>query len=230
MVDESYRPRVLIADDEPVVRAAISAQLKGKFDVIGEAGDAAGAIRFARKYRPDVALVDVEMPGGGLHATQVIHGESPETAIVILSSDTARSSVLRFTDAGAVAFLRKGTSGRELAKRLNQAFHARQLAERRVEHVRQAADDRFRAAFDEAGAGMAIMPLEGEDAGRLVTVNSAYARILGREADSWSVATSSVGHIPTTCPTVSATPWQNSLPATSGVPISKRAMWTATGT
>jgi diguanylate cyclase (GGDEF)-like protein/PAS domain S-box-containing protein len=179
----ALRPRLLIADDEPVVRAAIAAQLRGEFEVIGEAADAAQAIRLTRQHRPDVALIDVEMPGGGLHATQAIHGESPETAIIMLSSDTARSSVLRFLDAGAVAYLRKGTSARQLSERLHQALEARKLAEPPVDHVRRVADDRFRAAFEDAGSGMAIMPLEGEDAGRLVSVNRAYARMLGRDAD-----------------------------------------------
>jgi diguanylate cyclase (GGDEF)-like protein/PAS domain S-box-containing protein len=177
------KPRVLIVDDEPVVRAALSAQLKSKFDVIGEAEDADGAIAMARMHRPDAVLIDVEMPGGGLHATQIIHDQSPETVIVILSSDTARSSVLRFLDAGAVAYLRKGTSAQQISVRLTEALDAGKLAGRPVDHVRRASDDRFRAAFNEAGSGMAIMPLEGENAGRLVSVNSAYARMLGREAD-----------------------------------------------
>jgi diguanylate cyclase (GGDEF)-like protein/PAS domain S-box-containing protein len=176
------KPRVLIADDEPVVRAALSAQLKTKFCVVGEAEDADGAIALARRHRPDAVLLDVEMPGGGLHATQTIHDLSPETVIVILSSDTARSSVLRFLDAGAVAYLRKGTSAQQISVRLTEALEAGKLARQPVDHVRRASDDRFRAAFDEAGSGMAIMPLEGEDAGRLVSVNSAYARMLGREA------------------------------------------------
>ncbi|MGA2926019.1 MAG: response regulator [Solirubrobacteraceae bacterium] len=62
------RPRVLIADDEPVVRAAITAQLNGHFEIVGQADDADGAIAIAQDCQPDVALIDVEMrrapPGG----------------------------------------------------------------------------------------------------------------------------------------------------------------------
>jgi diguanylate cyclase (GGDEF)-like protein/PAS domain S-box-containing protein len=184
----------LIADDEPVVRSAISAQLKANFDVIAEAGDADAAIRLAKEFRPAVALIDVEMPGGGLHATRGIRGGSPATVIVMFSSDRARSSVLQFLDAGAVAYLRKGASATQLAERLEEALDARSLVDTRGELARRAADDRFRAAFDEAGIGMAIMPLEGQDAGRLGAVNSAYAtmlgrhggELLGRNAETWT--------------------------------------------
>jgi diguanylate cyclase (GGDEF)-like protein/PAS domain S-box-containing protein len=188
------RPRLVIADDEPVVCAAIGAQLKHRFVVVGQAPDAAGAIALTRRLHPDVALIDVEMPGGGLLATRVIHEESPATAVVILSSDRARSSVLQFLDAGAVGFLRKGTSGERLAARLGEAIEAHKLAHEPPRPIRQASRERFRAAFDHSGIGTAIMSLQGEDAGRLIAVNSAYANLLGyepndlvgRNAESWT--------------------------------------------
>ncbi|MGA2927329.1 MAG: diguanylate cyclase [Solirubrobacteraceae bacterium] len=180
---DGERPRVVIADDEPVVRAAISAQLRSQFDVVGQADDADGAIRLAQSCRPDVALIDVEMPGGGLYATQVIRVQSPDTAIVILSSDRTRASVLEFLDAGATAYLRKGSSPKHLAERINEALSARRLTNEPADRIRRAADERFRAAFDEAGVRMAIMPLEGDRAGRLIAVNSAYATMLGRDVD-----------------------------------------------
>jgi CheY-like chemotaxis protein len=63
--DGDRRPRLLIADDEVVVRAALSAQLAGDFEVIAVAENATEASELAATHRPDVALIDVEMPGGG---------------------------------------------------------------------------------------------------------------------------------------------------------------------
>src|ERR1700690_1975495 len=88
------RPSALLADDEVVIRTALTAQLKADFAIVGCAQDASGAIELVRRHRPDVALVDIEMPGGGLEATAGIRGVSPETAIVIMTSDERRSSVL----------------------------------------------------------------------------------------------------------------------------------------
>jgi len=188
-------PSLVIADDDPVVCAMLSAQLERHFRVLGVAADAAGAIRLASAHRPDLALLDVEMPGGGPDATREIHAQSPDTAVVILSIDTSRASVLRFLDAGAAAYLRKGIPAERLVQRLVQATHVRRGGGRAA-HDARAADERFRAAFDEAAIGMAIMPLEGERAGRLIAANAAYARILGREpheliganAETWTHA------------------------------------------
>jgi diguanylate cyclase (GGDEF)-like protein/PAS domain S-box-containing protein len=192
--DAENRPRLLIADDEPVVCAAIRAQLKGHFVVVGQAPDAASAIALTHRLHPDVALIDVEMPGGGLLATRVIHQESPATAVVILSSDRARSSVLQFLDAGAVGFLRKGTSAERLAARLGEAIAAHKLVHVPAGKIRRPSHERFRAAFDQSGIGTAIMSLQGQDAGRLVAVNDAYAHMLGyepndlvgRNAENWT--------------------------------------------
>jgi diguanylate cyclase (GGDEF)-like protein/PAS domain S-box-containing protein len=174
--------RALIADDEPVSRATISAQLRQRFNVIPLAHDAYSAIALAREHRPDVALVDVQMPGGGLHATHGIHRDSPETAVVILTADDPPSSVLEFLDAGAIAFLRKGIPSHHLTSRVDEAIATHQTLVEHTDRLRDAAENRFRAAFDQAGIGMAIVTLEGPEAGRLVDANGAYGRMLGRES------------------------------------------------
>jgi len=176
------RPRALLADDDPVVIAALSAQLEHQFSVVAVAGDADSAIALARQHSPAVALVDVEMPGGGLHATRGIHHDSPATAVVILTADDSRASVLQFLDAGAMAFLRKGIPPHQLVARLNEAIAAHGALVQRADRQRKVAEDRFRAAFDQAGVGMAIVALEGAEAGRLVEANSAFGWMLGREA------------------------------------------------
>ncbi|MCS7006298.1 MAG: response regulator transcription factor, partial [Gaiellaceae bacterium] len=81
--------RVLVADDHAVVRAGL-AQLLGAFDgmeLVGEATNGAEALELALVHQPDVVLMDLEMPLlDGIEATRRIHEESPETAVVVLTS------------------------------------------------------------------------------------------------------------------------------------------------
>jgi DNA-binding NarL/FixJ family response regulator len=118
-------PRVLIADDDPDVRAVLTAQLDGSFELVGAAADTDEAIALAAETRPDLALVDVQMPGGGgLRATREICGATPETTIVALSADESERIVLDMLKAGAVAYLRKGVTGDELVSLLHEALRA----------------------------------------------------------------------------------------------------------
>jgi diguanylate cyclase (GGDEF)-like protein/PAS domain S-box-containing protein len=176
-------PSALLADDEVVIRTALTAQLKHDFAIVACAQDAGSAIELVRRHHPDVALVDVEMPGGGLRATVGIRGVSPETAIVIMTSDERRSSVLEYLDAGAIAYLRKGAPLHQLTARLHEAITAHRAVLVRTDRQRMASKDGFRAAFEQAAVGMAIVALEGAEAGRLVQANTAYAEMIGRDMD-----------------------------------------------
>ncbi len=121
---EFGRPRLLIADDEAVVRSTLAAQLQGEFQIVGTAVDADTAIEIAAREHPDAALIDVQMPGGGLRATRTIREVSPETAIVILSIDEQRDSVVEFLLAGAMAYERKGIPPHLLVERVQEAVRA----------------------------------------------------------------------------------------------------------
>jgi two-component system nitrate/nitrite response regulator NarL len=114
-------PRVLIADDDPDVRAVLVAQLSGRFDVVGTAAETDEAIALATDTRPDIAIVDVQMPGGGLRATREMCEATPETTIVALSADESERVVL---DAGAVSYVRKGGGADELVALLDEAHRA----------------------------------------------------------------------------------------------------------
>jgi DNA-binding NarL/FixJ family response regulator len=118
-------PRVLIADDDPDVRAVLSAQLAAEFEVVGTATDTDEAIALAAETRPDIALVDVQMPGGGgLRATREIREAAPDTTIVALSADESERVVLDMLKAGAVTYLRKGVGADDLAALLHEALRA----------------------------------------------------------------------------------------------------------
>jgi DNA-binding NarL/FixJ family response regulator len=119
------KPRLLIADDDPVVRSALGQQLAGHFELVGAARDAAEAVELAGELQPDIAIVDVEMPGGGgPHAARGIAAISPSTAIVALSIDESREVVLEMLNAGAVTYVRKGTRSHDLVDTLLHCLHA----------------------------------------------------------------------------------------------------------
>ena len=106
------RIRVLIAEDEPTVRTALSELIRSEseFELVGAAADAAQAIELARVHHPDVALLDVKMPGGGgAQAARGIRALCPQTRVTALSAYDDRTSVLEMLGAGAVGYLVKGT-------------------------------------------------------------------------------------------------------------------------
>jgi len=118
-------PRVLIADDDPDVRAVLAAQLALSFDIVGTAADTDEAIALAAEHRPDIALLDVEMPGGGgPRATREIIAATPATAIVALSADESDRVVRDMLAAGAVTYIRKGVTAEQLTALLHESIRA----------------------------------------------------------------------------------------------------------
>jgi DNA-binding NarL/FixJ family response regulator len=119
------RPSLLIADDDAFMRSALT-QLEGGFHLVAVAKNATEAIELAEQHRPDIALIDVEMPGGGARvAVPQIAARSPETCIVILSGDESREVVLELLSAGAIAYIRKGVTASELSAMLTDALKAK---------------------------------------------------------------------------------------------------------
>ncbi len=106
-LDAGRLPRLIIVDDDAVVRATLILDLQDDFEVVGQAATADEAVALARVTRPDAALVDVEMPGGGPAAVRGILGEHDRTAVVALSVDESPSVVWEMLDAGASSYRRK---------------------------------------------------------------------------------------------------------------------------
>jgi DNA-binding NarL/FixJ family response regulator len=118
-------PRLIIADDDPIVQSVLGNVLGERFDVVGIAADGEEAVALARAFRPDVALIDVEMPkGGGLRAVEGICEVAPGTAIVVLSCDESDASVRELIQAGAIAYRRKGIEPELLAEALRGSILA----------------------------------------------------------------------------------------------------------
>src|SRR5262249_55810953 len=117
------RVRVLVVDDKLALREAMCDLVADQDDmeVVGAASDAQQGIELARQSRPDVALVDVKMPGGGAHATKGIGLVSPGTRVVALSAYEDLASVLDMLRNGAVGYLVKGTSPGEILEAVRRA-------------------------------------------------------------------------------------------------------------
>ena len=109
--------RVLVVDDDPLVRSALRLMLGGQADleVIGEAADGRAGVAAAREHRPDVVLMDIRMPVlNGLEATRALHaGEEPPRVIVLTTFD-ADEHVLGALAAGADGFVLKDTPPQEI--------------------------------------------------------------------------------------------------------------------
>ena len=108
--------RVMIADDHAVVRAGLRLLIDSQHDmkVVGEAGDASTALEQARALKPDIVLLDVTMPGGGLKAQKRIAAAVPEVKILILSMHSDPAFVRSALMAGAAGYVTKKAVHTEL--------------------------------------------------------------------------------------------------------------------
>lgn len=111
--------RVLIADDHPLFREGVVHSLADEPDitVIGQAATGEEALRLARDLLPDVALLDIAMPGqGGLATVAQVAAACPATKIVMLTVSEDEDDLLAAFKAGARGYVLKGVSARELAR------------------------------------------------------------------------------------------------------------------
>jgi DNA-binding NarL/FixJ family response regulator len=109
--------RVLIADDHTLVRAGFRGLLRGieGVEVIAEASDGRAALELIRSLRPDLALLDVSMPGlNGLEVVARVTAERPATRVLIVSMHDAEEYVVRAVKAGATGYLLKDAQPEEL--------------------------------------------------------------------------------------------------------------------
>jgi NarL family two-component system response regulator LiaR len=115
--------KILIADDHAVVRDGTRQILEQEKDmeVIAEAADGAEAIKLAGSTRPDVAIIDIAMPGvDGIEATRQIKLLYPKIAVLILSAYDDDQFIFSLLEAGAAGYLLKSVRGRELIEAVRQ--------------------------------------------------------------------------------------------------------------
>jgi two-component system, NarL family, response regulator DevR len=138
---------LLIVDDHEVVRQGLVALLgrRPEFQVVAEAGTVADAVAAARRFRPDLVVMDVRLPdGSGIEACREITGEMPETRVVILTSYPDEDAVLSAIIAGASGYLLKQVRARDLVSALEAVGRGESLLDpavtgRVLERVRRIA-------------------------------------------------------------------------------------------
>jgi len=108
--------RILVADDHPLIRLALRRDLeRGGFEICAEAGTGAEAADAALRERPDLCLLDVQMPdGGGLAATAAIRRSLPTAKIVLITAAPDEDGVLAAARCGADGYLSKGADAGRL--------------------------------------------------------------------------------------------------------------------
>jgi DNA-binding NarL/FixJ family response regulator len=103
-------PTIVIADDHQMIRLGVRmALMRGGFVVVGEAADGDGAVDTVLRMRPDVCLLDIYMPGGGIEAARRVSEVAPSTSVVMLTVSNSTEDVLAALRAGAVGYLPKDT-------------------------------------------------------------------------------------------------------------------------
>ncbi len=126
MTAEPSPIRILAVDDHPLVRRGIATLVGGELDMslVAEASNGREAIQQFRAHRPDVTLMDIQMPEmNGVDAMIAIRGEFPEARFIVLTTYTGDVQILRAIKAGARAYLLKNFFHKELLETI-RAVHA----------------------------------------------------------------------------------------------------------
>ncbi|MDT0300859.1 response regulator transcription factor [Streptomonospora wellingtoniae] len=173
--------RVVLADDEALIRAGIATILSADPDieVVAEAGTGSRAVELAGVHRPDVALVDIQMPEtDGLSAVPEILRVSPRTAVAILTTFGQDDYITRALDGGASGFLLKTAEPQELMAGVRAvadggAFLSPQVARRVVAHLR----NRPTAPAAEARERVDVLSRREKDVLALLAVGASNAEI-----------------------------------------------------
>lgn len=160
--------RVLVVDDHPVLRDGVAAILENQSDMtmVGEARDGAEAIERFRALRPDVTLMDLQMPGmNGVAAITAIRAEHPGARIIVLTTYAGDVQAVRALKAGAIGYLLKSSLRTELI----DAIHNVHRGQRHVH--RDVADEIARHVVDETLSDREIAIL------RLVAIGKANKQV-----------------------------------------------------
>jgi DNA-binding NarL/FixJ family response regulator len=178
--------RVLCVDDHPLLREGIAALIGNQSDmeVIAEASNGREALDLFRTHRPEITLMDLQMPElNGIDAISAIRGEFPEARIIVLTTHAGDVQVSRALKAGARAYLLKGSVRKELLETI-RAVHAGQKrlsSEVAAEVAEHAIDD-------------AVTPREA-DVLRLIASGNANKQIAAKLSLTEETVKSHIRHI-----------------------------------
>jgi len=146
MSEGAVKIRVLVVDDHPLVREGITRQIELESDMtlVAEASNGREAIQQFREHRPDITLMDLQMPEmGGLDALIAIRNEFPDARILVLTTYKGDVQIMRALQAGARGYLLKNSLNEELMGAIRAVHGGRKAlsAEASVEIAEHATDD-----------------------------------------------------------------------------------------
>jgi two-component system NarL family response regulator len=124
----SQKLRILLADDHQMFRDALRSLLEKvpDFEVVAETGDGLEVIRLARETSPDIACMDIGMPGmNGIEVTRRLIAACPGVKVIALSAFTEQRYILNMLDAGALGYVAKAGAGDELRRAIEAVRHQR---------------------------------------------------------------------------------------------------------
>ena len=113
---------IVVIDDHPLLREGVSSTLQAadRLEVVGEGGNYGDALRLVHEAMPDIILLDISMPGGGVEAARDIHDALPAIKIIMLTASEDEKDVISALQAGANAYILKGIGGKELVDIVNK--------------------------------------------------------------------------------------------------------------
>jgi DNA-binding NarL/FixJ family response regulator len=120
------RPRVLLADDHPMMLAGLSKLLEPECEIVGTLMEGGGLVEAAKRLRPDLVIVDISMPGlDGIEATRRLQAVLPDLRILILSFKTEASWVRAAFEAGACGYVTKTSAPDEIETAVREVLNGR---------------------------------------------------------------------------------------------------------
>ena len=184
--------RVVVVDDDPLVRSALTLMLGGQADltVVGEAADGRAGIAMAREQQPDVVLMDIRMPVlDGLSATRQLHAQPDPPRVIVLTTFDADDYVVGALAAGADGFLLKDTPPEEIVAAIRKVADGDPMLS---PSVTRTLIDRVRTGSTDARAADATRRLE-----RLTERELDVARAVGQGLSNAEIAAGLHLSIPT---------------------------------
>jgi DNA-binding NarL/FixJ family response regulator len=131
----AYPARVIVVDEHDLPRAGMRGMLGGlaELEVVTEASDGHQAVALCRRLRPDLVLMELQLPGlDGFSATRLIRRDCPETHVVIVTLRDDPASLRLAMEAGVAAFLRKTTSREDLLAALRRVLNGELVLDREL--------------------------------------------------------------------------------------------------
>ncbi|MBC3985404.1 response regulator transcription factor [Streptomyces sp. AC563] len=157
--DPTDRTRAIVVDDHTLFRELLAGLLAQEpwLDVVAQGDSGPAAVALARQHRPDIALLDVQMPGPGIRTTVLeIHRHCPQTHCVVLTMRDDPALLRSLIDAGAAAYLLKSVSSRELLASIRSVITA-------PDRIHLSISRAMIKAFDSPGGGTSpLSPRETE--------------------------------------------------------------------